>query len=487
MSRRRGGRQVHGPRPRTAGEGQCSIFQREQEGHLHPNQSSPSRSADASPVMEVQCSNGDRRQNGQVLLTLEETIFAFARNDVDGMWTDVAVSCFEAPLLPTPVARPQPWRKRCHRAVLAAKSRSLAALLKQHESVDGVSLIFAGAFNASHVDSLVAEIYSGGDDVELWNTDDGALPEPKVELEAAKGAEEGTTVVISERRGGAKRKPHKADDNLKDFTDYNPVVNDSESSDPSCDNFFDEKIRRATRRTKEPLTAKKMRQLVECGSEKVECRAGKDERFLHLYHSGQKTNFLSCRVCSMILRSSASATRRHSSSCGVTNTLDAAGSTTTARINSFYLLWKIRQNAPDVELVSRGATANFHNVNLKEIKVGGAAVSFVYCLGCRRVVSYDRRHGGLKSLAEHDCSSRPKNETKVARGVIEAAVRSGTGPEISYAALRDSGCGNLLRRVLYNGEKTPYCLCKICRDVVADDELETHECFTVRISRYAML
>ena len=114
-------------------------------------------------------------------------------------------------------------------------------------------------------------------------------------------------------------------------------------------------------------------------------------------------------------------------------------------------------------------------------------MSFVYCLGCRRVVSYDRRHGGLKSLAEHDCSSRPKNETKVARGVIEAAVRSGTGPDISYAALRDSGCGNLLRRVLYNGEKTPYCLCKICRDVVADDELETHECFTVRLSRYAML
>lgn len=435
------------------------------------------------------CAIADQCQTGQ-RLTLEETIFSFARDDL-GL-TDVVVSCFEAPSMQGTATRPvfSALHKKCHKIVLAAKSRSLRALLKQHEYLDDVRLVFAGAFDASHVDRFFTEIYRGEDGVELWSLDDD-LPEPKVKLEATQDTDKGSTVVRSKKHIRPKRKLKKS---YLEFIDDSPVHDyDSDSSSSSPHNFSDEQTSN-TRRKKKPLTAKRMRELVECGAKNVESRAGEDDNFHFLYHSGQRTDFLRCRVCSKVLGNNAPAIRRHASSCCRSGS-DVGGSSTRRReegfaINSFYLARQIKQSAPNVELVSPSEASqrvdyDDRQDHFRSIKVDGAVVHFVYCLDCHCVLSYDKRPGGSKALAGHDCKSRLKSAdsvigSKVAREVIEGLVFN-KDPEISYGPFRESGCSNLLRRILHNERKMPYCFCKICRDIVADDELENHECFTVSI------
>ena len=229
---------------------------------------------------------------------------------------------------------------------------------------------------------------------------------------------------------------------------------------------------------------------MESGAENIEFRAGKEDNFHYLFYSGQRTDHLSCRVCSKILRNNAPAIRRHVSSCG-RNISYVGGSSTrkreeSYRINSFYLARQIKQNGPDVELVSQAASQRVDGQDrFRPIKFNGAIVNFVYCLDCRCVPSYNKRPGGSKTLDGHDCKSRLTSAdsvigSKMAREVIEGLVFN-KDSQISYVPHRESGCSNLLRRILYNERKLPYFFCKICRDIVADDELENHECFTVII------
>ena len=177
----------------------------------------------------------DRCQRGE-RLTLEETIFSFARDDL--RLTDVVVSCLKSPWMQDTAMQPGfgAWHKKCHRSVLAAKSRSLRVLLKQHESLD-VSLIFAGAFDASQVDLFFTGIYNGKDGVKLLGLDD-FLPESKVKLEVTP---EGDTVVQSKQLIGPKRK-------LKE--------SDVESIDDSPINYYESESfglnRRPLRRTTSP-------------------------------------------------------------------------------------------------------------------------------------------------------------------------------------------------------------------------------------------
>ena len=357
-------------------------------------------SVQKSVVMELnKCTIDDRSQSGQ-RLTLEETIFSFARDDV-GL-TDVVVSCFEAPWIQDTAT--QPWHKKCHKAIIAAKSRSLRVLLKQHEYLDDVGLIFAGAFDASQVDRFFTEIYRGKDGVELWGLDD-TLSEPSVKFEVNEDADKGSTVAQGKKHIGPKRKLRESQ--VEFIDDNNPI---------------------------------------------------QELHPIYEYDSVGRNISASARK------------RKREEGYG---------------INSFYLARQIKQNAPNVELVSQAVSQVVDGQDrFRSIKVDGAIVNFVYCLDCHCVLSYDKRPGGSRTLAGHDCQSRLKSAdsvigSKVAREVIEGLVFN-KDSEISYVPYRESGCSNLLRRILYNERKMPYCFCKICRDIVADDELENHECFTVR-------
>jgi hypothetical protein len=440
--------------------------------------------------------------------SLDDTIFSLAREDLarSKMWTDIDLACFEETSWSTCGGGEGdgPWQKSCHKVVLAAKSKSLGRLLRAHDHLEDVRVVFAGGFLGTEVQKIVDDIYAATEDVELWEVsgdyeedEDDEAVKVKVELHEPQEAED---VKPAGDKGAAAYNDTQWDPVEDEYDLYSEEDDGSITSDSS--GSYSEELPRKRKRARnnsgsgEDLSAKRVKEMISSGTEELELKDGRNDKFHNIYVDGRKTQFLSCKECSKVLKNNSYAVRRHSNNCGYWEAKKgeaAASCGVNAKkkdeglgVNSFYLARLLKLNASNVELCGeeeRPQQKGDIGDRFRPIKVDGAVVNFVFCLDCNTVLAYDRRHGGAKNLSEHDCKSRvlaKQEDCNVARDVLEELVFN-KASEVTYSSYLESGCSSLLRRILHNEAPVPYAFCKICRDVVGDDELEMHECFTILI------